>query len=292
MMCDVLASWQVAENPEMHMPLRAPQRQRKGERIDDAVDKIERQSKDDRSKDERSKDDRRDDRLDANHTTLQNRPLTSASASAAAAAGGSGCLLDARPSTKAQSVQTLTFLLQSSRHAASQTEAFTMPAPATHHESDPDESETDEECQSGGAATAIEAASASEGATAEAPTPTPTPAIQVRHALISAHTTRMLTSAASRWFAPSLSSRMREQRPYFNRLKYLATAANKHIENKGQECSRIKSSEGVLPRENLDGMAESLRNIRQVHARMSVCLFTYISEGCHTRGLLFGPSLA
>ena len=85
---------------------------------------------------------------------------------------------------------------------------------------------------------------------------------------------------------------MREQRPYFNRLKYLATAANKHIENKGQECSRIKSSEGVLPRENLDGMAESLRNIRQVHARMSVCLFTYISEGCHTRGLLFGPSLA
>jgi hypothetical protein len=195
-------------------------------------------------------------------------------------------------------------LLQSSRHAASQTEAFTMAAPATHHESDPEESETeeseteeesetDEECQSAGAATAIEGARGSEGARGEAATATPTPAIQVRHALISAHTTRMLTSAASRWFAPSLSSRMREQRAYFNRLnfnrlKYLATAANKHIENKGQECSRIKSSEEVLARENLDGMAQSLRNIRQVYARMSVCLSTYISGRCHTRGLLFG----
>ncbi len=273
------------------MPLRAPHRQRKGERKDDAVDKGERQSKDDSSKD-----DRRDDRLDANHTTLENRPLTSASASAAGAAGGSGCLLDARPSTKAQSVQTLTFLLQSSRHAASQTEAVATAAPATHHESDPDESEaeeseTDEQCQSGGAATAIEGASASEGATAEAATPTPTPAIQVRHALISAHTTRMLTSAASRWFAPSLSSRMREQRAYFNRLKYLAIAANKHIENKGQECSRIKSSEEVLARENLDGMAQSLRNIRQVHARMSMSL-SIVYAVASVRWLLSVASLA
>jgi hypothetical protein len=273
------------------MPLRAPHRQRKGERKDDAVDKGERQSKDDISKD-----DRRDDRLDANHTTLENRPLISASASAAGAAGGSGCLLDARPSTKAQSVQTLTFLLQSSRHAASQTEAVTTAAPATHHESDPDESdadesETDEQCQSGGAATAIEGASASEGATAEAATPTPPPAIQVRHALISAHTTRMLTSAASRWFAPSLSSRMREQRAYFNRLKYLAIAANKHIENKGQECSRIKSSEEVLARENLDGMAQSLRNIRQVHARMSISL-SIVNAVASVRWLLSVASLA
>lgn len=160
----------------------------------------------------------------------------------------SDLLAEAKPTTKNQSSQTLTFLLWAGHHKGSQTDV---------------EASTDDESRSSDSGQEDSAPGMSKQrgcfSVHEAE------GLRVRQTLISAGTTCLLTAAVSSWCSPSAAMRMRQQRLCFHRLKSMSGADYAKQKLEEEKCKTMQLQSEIAELKNLHAMQESLNVLREVH---------------------------
>lgn len=146
-----------------------------------------------------------------------------------------------------QSVQTLTFLLQSKEHASCQTEESSDASDASAVRESQRHEDANLSCKE-------QASSDSESGEERGCSG----GVRVREAVISARTTWMITYAASAWCSPTFATRMKEQRACFHRLKYFSCAVHKEMELEEEHSKRMHLEKELEDVRHLEAMRRGL----------------------------------